>query len=78
MAYFIPPSRYSVLVVTDSRATDIKTWLSDWGDVELDVIPAPSTGIEGAVENLITLRRDATPDLVLVLNGICDILKKNG
>ena len=41
------------------------------------MVPAPSTGIEAAVEILITRRRDATPDLVLILNGICDVLVKN-
>ena len=41
------------------------------------MIPAPSTDIEAAVEVLITERRDAKPDLVLILNGICDVLTKN-
>ena len=41
------------------------------------MIPAPSTGIEGAIEVLITQRHDAKPDLVLVLNRICDVLEKN-
>ena len=77
MAYFAPPARYCVLVVADSRALDIHNWLQDWGDIELDVVPAPSTGIEGAVEVLITQRRDAKPELVLILNGICDVLEKN-
>ena len=77
MAYFIPPPKYDVLVVADSRATDIRAWLNDWGDIELDVVPAPSTGIEAAVEILISLRRDAKPNLVLILNGICDVLEKN-
>ena len=77
MAYFVPPSRYSVLVVTDSRAADIKRWSTDWGDLELDVIPAPSAGIEAGVELLITERRDVKSDLVIVLSGICDVLTKN-
>ena len=77
MAYFVPPPRYSVLVVTDSRATDMLKWLDDWGDIDLDVVPAPSTGLEAAVEVLITLRRDATPNMVIVMNGICDVLTKN-
>ena len=77
MAHFVPPSGYSVLVVADSRATDMFNWLDDWGDIDLDVVPAPSTGIEAAVEVLIAQRRDATPDLVIVLNGICDVLTKN-
>ena len=68
---------YKVVVVADSRACDIGQWLDDWGDIELDVVPAPSTGIEAAIEILITLRRDATPDLVLILNGICDVLVKS-
>ena len=76
MAKFYPPKRYTVLVVADSRAVDIAHWI-DWGDIVLDVVPAPSTGIEAAVEILIKERRDATPDLVLVLNGICDVLVKN-
>ena len=77
MAFFVPPTGYSVILVTDSRATDIKSYLDDWGDIELDVVPAPSTGIEAAVEVLITLRRDVKADLVIVLNGICDVLEKN-
>ena len=68
---------YKVLIVADSRALDIKSALEDWGDLELDVVPAPSTGIEAAVEVLITVRRDVTPDLVLILNGVCDVLEKN-
>ena len=63
--------------MADSRALDIKNWLEDWGDIELDVVPAPSTGIEAAVELLIARRRDATPDLVLIFNVICDVLEKN-
>ena len=59
MAYFIPPPRYTVLVIADSRALDIKRWSNEWGDIELDVVPAPSTGIEAAVEILIAERRDA-------------------
>ena len=69
-------SKYFVLVVTDSRAADIKSWI-DWGDVELDVVPAKGAGIEAAVEVLMTQCRDVTPDLVLVLNGVCDILVKS-
>ena len=77
MAYFVPPARYTVLVVTDSRGVDMLGWLDDWGDIELDIVPAPSTGIEAAIEVLITLRRDATPNMVIVMNGICDVLTKN-
>ena len=68
---------FKVLVVADSRALQLDKWLQDWGDIEFDIVPAPSTGIEAAVEVLIAERRDATPDLVLVLNGICDVLTKN-
>ena len=47
-------------------------WLDDRGDVELDVVPA-STGIEGTVEagKDATQRKDAKPNLILVLNRIC-------
>ena len=70
-------SRYSVIVVTDSRSGDIRNFLDDWEDIDLDIVHAPSTGIEAAIEVLITQRRDATPNLVLVMNGICDVLVKN-
>ena len=52
-------SSYKVLIVADSRALDINRHLDDSGDIELDIVPAPSTGIEAAVEVLIAERRDA-------------------
>ena len=70
-------SGYSVIMVTDSRSGDIVNFLDNWGDVNIDIVHAPSTGIEAGVEILIAQRRDATPDLVLMMNGICDILVKN-
>ena len=70
-------NRYSVIMVADSRSGDINLALPNWEDIDLDIVYAPSTGIEAAIEILITKRRDATPDLVLIMNGICDILVKN-
>ena len=70
-------NNYKVLVVADSRACDLDQWLEDWGEISLDIVPAPSTGIEAAVEILITQRRDTTHDLIIIMNGICDVLVKN-
>ena len=70
-------SGYSVIMVTDSRTSDIVGCLDDWGNISIDIVRAPSTGIEAAVEILIKERRDATPDLVIIMNGICDVLLKN-
>ena len=70
-------NRYTVIMVTDSRIGDTAEHLADWGDIDLDIVYAPSTGIEAAVEILIKERRDATPNLVLIMNGICDVLFKN-
>ena len=68
---------HHVIMVSDSRSLDLDRYLDDWGNIELDIVKAPSTGIEAAVEILIAQRRDATPDVVMVMNGICDILVKN-
>ena len=68
---------YSVIMVTDSRIGDMVEYLDDWGDISLDQVYVPSTGIEAAVETLIKERRDATPNLVVIMNGICDVLLKN-
>ena len=70
-------SSYKVLLAADSRALDIDKYLGDWGDITLDIVPAPSTGIEAAVELLVSQKKGASPDLILILNGICDILVKN-
>ena len=70
-------NRYSVILVTDSRSGDLNRAIPDWGDIDLDIVRAPSTGIEAAVEVLITERRDVTANMVIIMNGICDILVKN-
>ena len=68
---------FKVLVVTDSRAVDLKNFMEDWGDIELTVVPAPSMGIESEIDLLISQKKNTNPDMVLVMNGICDILVKN-
>ena len=70
-------NHYRVIMVSDSRALDLDQYCDNWGDIELDIVKAPSAGIEAAVEILIAQRRDATPDVVIIMNGICDILAKN-
>ena len=68
---------FKVIMVTDSRSQDLNLYTEDWDGITLDIVKAPSTGIEAAVEILIAQKRDVTPNAVFIMNGICDILVKN-
>ena len=68
---------YRVLLVTDSRSTNIEKYVDDWENIVLDVVDEPYGGMKAGAEQLVNNKKDESPNAVFVLNGIRDILDRN-
>ena len=68
--------KYRVLLVTDGRSADIKTY-EDWENIVLDVVEEPQGGMRAGSELLVRSKRNTYAHAIFVLSGIWDVLHKD-